>query len=102
MTNKEREYQPVADIIDRLFGYRPSPVVVTRWHKYGRHGKLLRVAKVANRILSKDSYVIEFFENLDVIEKQAEKQASQPKTRSESARQRASDVANAELDKMGI
>ena len=102
MVSQDREYQPVADICERIFGYRPSPVVVTRWHKTGRDGKLLRVAKVANRILSKDAYVIEFFENSDAIAQIEKSESRQPKTRSEAARKKASDEANKQLDSMGI
>ena len=102
MTNTVSEYQPVADIIYRIFGNRPNPVTVTRWHKTGRNGKRLRVAKVGGRVLSKDEYVIDFFENADEIEQAEKLDSSQPKTRSEAARKKASDEANKQLDAMGI
>ena len=102
MTTAVSEYQPVADIIYRIFGNRPSPVTITRWHRNGRNGKRLRVAKVGGRILSKDEYVIDFFENADEIAQAKKVEVSQPKTRSEAARKKASDEANKQLDQMGI
>ena len=102
MTTTVSEYQPVADIMDRIFGNRPSPVTVTRWHKSGRNGKRLRVAKVGGRVLSKDEYVIEFFENADEIAQMEKAESAQPKTRSDAARQKAADEANKALDSMGI
>ena len=102
MTTAFGEYQPVADIMERIFGNRPSPVTVTRWHKTGRNGKRLRVAKVGGRVLSKDEYVIDFFENADEIEQAKKSETSQPKTRSEAARKKAADRASAELDALGI
>ena len=102
MTTAFGEYQPVADIMERIFGNRPSPVTVTRWHRNGRNGKRLRVAKVGGRILSKDAYVIDFFENADEIAQAEKAESSQPKTRSEAARKKAANEANKQLDAMGI
>ncbi len=102
ITTAAPPYEPVADICERLFGVRPTSVAVCRWHSIGKNGKRLRVAKVSGKILSKESYVIEYFENFDESNGQSSKPASQPKTRSEAARQKASDEANRQLDAMGI
>ena len=95
------KYEIVRLLCKRLYDYEPSGQTIDRWKKGANvRGKTLHTVKLGGRLLTTEEHLREFLEDREV--ETAAKVTCQPKTRSEKARQKASDSANAELDAMGI
>ncbi len=94
------KYERPEEIMARLTGTKLTAATKSRMtHGHNKAGHKLKHIKVAGRIMCTEEDLLEF---LGRDRGASDNATTQPKTRSESARKKASDEANKALDSMGI
>ena len=99
----QKKYEPIPEITKRLFGYKPNPTTLGRWvHGANAGGRRLHAIKLGNRLHSTEEDVIAYLTVGGDDDSETAGTTKQPKARSEKARAKAVEAANAELERAGV